>query len=215
MRVSRTAGIMIAVGMVVAICIGLGYALSPLYGYSYSENNTTGVSEKTVDIYVNDNGNYVPLTTNMVFPTYDPDEENWIQISGDYKVIMKDGGDITSGKVRLWCDMHYDASWALIDSMYIEFDEIVDENTQPVKYYFGVADYNNEKKSGVPTDAITLDGDATFRIYVKFSNDDMDAIYPYMAKKSVNEALNTVDIDNPSISARMALSSKSGDSTEA
>ena len=43
------------------------------------------------------------------------------------------------------------------------------------------------------------------KIYVKFNNDDMDAIYPYMAKKSVNEALNTVDIDNPSVSASMAL----------
>ena len=43
------------------------------------------------------------------------------------------------------------------------------------------------------------------RLYVKFNNDDMNDIYPYMAKKSVNEALNTVDIDNPSISARMAL----------
>ena len=43
------------------------------------------------------------------------------------------------------------------------------------------------------------------KIYVRFDNDDMDAIHPYMAKKSVNDALNTVDIDNPSISARMAL----------
>ena len=43
------------------------------------------------------------------------------------------------------------------------------------------------------------------RIYVKFDNDDMDSIYPYMAKKSVNAALNTVDIDNPSVSAFMAL----------
>ena len=43
------------------------------------------------------------------------------------------------------------------------------------------------------------------KLYVKFNNDDMNDIYPYMAKKSVNEALNTVDIDNPSISARMAL----------
>ena len=173
MRIGRTAGICIAVGMVAAICIGMGYALSPLYGYSYSENNTTGVSDRTVDIYVNDNGNYVPLTSNMVFPAYDPDNTNYIQISGDYKVVMKEDGDITSGKIRLWCDMRYDASWALIDSMYVEFDEIVDENTQPVKYYFGIADYNNEKVSGVPTQAITLDGDATFRIYVKFSGLDV------------------------------------------
>ena len=43
------------------------------------------------------------------------------------------------------------------------------------------------------------------KIYVKFDNDDMDDIYPYMAKKSVNDALNTVDIDNPSVSALMAL----------
>ena len=43
------------------------------------------------------------------------------------------------------------------------------------------------------------------RLYVKFNNDDMNDIYPYMAKKSVNEALNTVDIDNPSVSAFMAL----------
>ena len=43
------------------------------------------------------------------------------------------------------------------------------------------------------------------RIYVKFDNDDMNDIYPYMAKKSVNEALNTVDIDKPSVSASMAL----------
>ena len=43
------------------------------------------------------------------------------------------------------------------------------------------------------------------KIYLKFNNDDMNAIYPYMAKKSVNDALNTVDIDNPSISAFTAF----------
>ena len=43
------------------------------------------------------------------------------------------------------------------------------------------------------------------RIYVKFNNDDMDSIYPYMAKESVNTALNTVDIDQPSISAFIAF----------
>ena len=33
----------------------------------------------------------------------------------------------------------------------------------------------------------------------------MNSIYPYMSKKSVNDALNTVDIDNPSISAFIAF----------
>ena len=175
MRIGRTAGICIALGLVVAIVIGTGYALSPLYGYSYSENNTTGVSEKTVDIYVNDNGNYVPLATNMVFPTYDPDNTNYIPIAGDYKVILKEDGNITSGKIRLWCDMNYDASWALIDSMYIVFDEILDQNDQPVKYYFGRTTSNNDKISGTPTSVISIDGDATFTIYVKFSGLDVDA----------------------------------------
>ena len=43
------------------------------------------------------------------------------------------------------------------------------------------------------------------KIYLKFNNDDMNSIYPYMSKKSVNDALNTVDIDNPSISAFIAF----------
>ena len=43
------------------------------------------------------------------------------------------------------------------------------------------------------------------RIYVRFNNDDMDSIYPCMARRGVNDALNTVDIDNPSISASMAF----------
>ncbi len=43
------------------------------------------------------------------------------------------------------------------------------------------------------------------KVYLKFNNDDMNAIYPYMAKKSVNDALNTVDIDSPSISAFIAF----------
>ena len=43
------------------------------------------------------------------------------------------------------------------------------------------------------------------RIYKKFNNDDMDSIYPYMAKESVNTALNTVDIDRPSVSAFIAF----------
>ncbi len=43
------------------------------------------------------------------------------------------------------------------------------------------------------------------RAYVLFNDDDMNKIYPYMAKRSVNEALNTVDIDRPSISASLAF----------
>ncbi len=43
------------------------------------------------------------------------------------------------------------------------------------------------------------------KIYLKFNNDDMDRIYPNMANKNVNAALNTVDIDRPSISASLAL----------
>lgn len=43
------------------------------------------------------------------------------------------------------------------------------------------------------------------KVYLKFNNDDMNSIYPYMSKKSVNDALNTVDIDNPSISAFTAF----------
>ena len=43
------------------------------------------------------------------------------------------------------------------------------------------------------------------KVYLKFNNDDMNSIYPYMAKKSVNEALNTVDIDSPSVSAFIAF----------
>ena len=44
------------------------------------------------------------------------------------------------------------------------------------------------------------------KVYVKFNDKDMNDIYPYMAKKSVNDALNTVDIDSPSISAATAFS---------
>ena len=43
------------------------------------------------------------------------------------------------------------------------------------------------------------------RIYLKFNNDDMNRIYPNMANRKVNEALNTVDIDRPTVSASLAL----------
>ena len=43
------------------------------------------------------------------------------------------------------------------------------------------------------------------RIYLKFNNDDMNRIYPNMANRKVNEALNTVDIDKPTVSASLAL----------
>ena len=54
MRANRVAGVCLAIGAIAVICVGLGYALTPYYGYSYSENNTTGVSDLTVDIYVKD-----------------------------------------------------------------------------------------------------------------------------------------------------------------
>ena len=43
------------------------------------------------------------------------------------------------------------------------------------------------------------------KLYVRFNDDDMNDIQPYLTKKSVNDALNTVDIDNPSISGALAL----------
>jgi len=43
------------------------------------------------------------------------------------------------------------------------------------------------------------------KAYMKFTDEDMNSLYPYMAKKSVNEALNSVDIDSPSLSAPLVF----------
>ena len=43
------------------------------------------------------------------------------------------------------------------------------------------------------------------KAYVKFNDDDMNALYPYLKKKSVNDALNAVDIDSPSLSAPLVF----------
>ncbi len=43
------------------------------------------------------------------------------------------------------------------------------------------------------------------KLYVGYNNDDMNKIYNCLAKKSINDALNTVDIDRPSVSASLVL----------
>jgi len=43
------------------------------------------------------------------------------------------------------------------------------------------------------------------KVYLKFNDDDMNSMYPYMSKKKVNDALNTVDIDAPSLSASVVF----------
>ncbi len=52
------------------------------------------------------------------------------------------------------------------------------------------------------------DLDKVYRLrkhYIRFNNEDMNGIYPYLASDSVMEALNSVDIDNPSISSSVAV----------
>ena len=58
------------------------------------------------------------------------------------------------------------------------------------------------KKKWYPLVGKELDRSYKLRkAYVRFSDEDMNSLYPYMAKKSVNDALNAVDIDSPSLSA--------------
>ena len=178
MRAGHAAGIAVAVGLAVALIVGLGYAL-PLYGYTYSENNSTGVADKTVDIYVNNGEGYVPLATNMIFPTYD-DSGSIIPISGNYEVVIKQNGADATGYVRLWCDMENDASWALIERMFVTFNGIT-ENDQPVEFDFGVSEINGQITTGVPTQAVQLTGEVPFTIYIQYKEfgytvDDNDEI---------------------------------------
>lgn len=168
MGVGRTAGIIVAVVMIASIAVGIGFALSPLYGYSYSENNTTGTSGLTVDIYVDNGEGYELLDTNMVFPAYD-DGGYDVHVNGDYAVVVKQGDAYASGYVRLWCDMANDSSWALIERMYVTFDGMQDQGV-PIEFDFGVSESNGQITSGVPTDAILINGEVPFDIYVVFKD---------------------------------------------
>ena len=176
MRVGRTAGIIVAVVMIAAIATGLGFALSPLYGYSYSENNTTGTSDMTIDVYVNNGQGYVPLTTSMVFPAYSAG--NTAEVSGDYEVVVQQDGVDTTGYVRLWCDMANDSSWVLIERMYVTFEGILDNHDELIEYDFGIAVSNGQVISGVPTAAVEIDGATPFTIYVEFKD------FPYSVDDS-------------------------------
>jgi len=179
MRAGHAAGIAVAIGLAVALIVGLGYAL-PLYGYTYSENNSTGVADKTVDIYVDNGEGYVPLAANMIFPTYD-DSGAIIPINGDYKVVLKQNGASATGYVRLWCEMQNDASWTLIERMYVTFDGVVDEHSDPREFDFGVSETNGQITTGVPTEAVQLTGEVPFTIYIQYKEfgytvDDNDEI---------------------------------------
>jgi len=180
MRAGRTAGIAVAIVLATVLIVGLGYALTPLYGYSYSENNSTGVGDKTIDVYVNNGAGYVPLAANIVFPTYD-DSGFIVPVSGDYEVVIKQNGADATGYVRLWCDMNNDASWALIERMYVKYDDIVDEHGYQREFDFGVSETNGQITTGLPTDAVQLTGEVPFTIYVQFKDfgytvDDNDEI---------------------------------------
>lgn len=178
MRVGHTAGIVIAVVMIAAITVGLGFALSPLYGYSYSENNTTGVSSKTIDILVGDGQgdfeNATQLAANIEFPTYA--SGSTVAVPGDYGIVIKQGDAFTSGYVRLWCDMANDSSWVLIERMYVVYDDIVDAQGYQREFDFGVSTTNSQITTGVPTEAVGLDcsnrqyGVVPFTIYVEFKD---------------------------------------------
>ena len=168
MRVSRTAGICLAIGLIAVICVGVGYALTPYYGYSYSEDNTTPSSAKTVDIYVDNGEGYVPLTGDMEFPVYGNNNYQPVAVPGDYKIYIKQNGQNATGYVRLWCEMANDASWAVIERMYVTFDGKVDGSGDPIEYNFGVVERNQRDISGQATQAVQLTGEVGFTIYVQF-----------------------------------------------
>ena len=76
---------------------------------------------------------------------------------------------------------------------------------------FSAGDFSERKLSGYERRWHPLVGkelDRTYRLrkaYLRFNDDDMNSLYPYMAKKSVNDALNKVDIDAPSLSASLVF----------
>ena len=181
MRPSRAAGICLAIGLIAVICVGLGYALTPYYGYSYSEDNTTGTSGKTIDIYVDNGEGYVPLSGDMPFPEYGQSQA----VSGNYKLYLKENGQDATGYVRLWCDLSNDASWILIKRMYVVFDG---DNTQ---YDFGKVTRNNDVVTNVPTQAVQLTGEVSFTIYVQYEDirytvdDDGDSLTSFAGSKFV------------------------------
>ncbi len=167
MRISRAVGIMLAIGAIAILCVSLAYALTPYFGYTYSEGNTTGASGMSVDIYVDKGAGYVPLDGSMVFPEYNAHSGAAVPIDGEYKLYLKQNGSDATGDVRLWCKMSNDASWALIEGMYIIFDGMVNQQGDPIKYYFGAPD-NNHINSGHSTQAIHLTGEVGFTIYIQF-----------------------------------------------
>lgn len=184
MRPSRAAGICLAIGLIAVICVGLGYALTPYYGYSYSGDNTTGTSGKTIDIYVDNGEGYVPLSGDMPIPPYGQSQA----VSGNYKLYLKENGQDATGYVRLWCDMSNDASWALIKRMYVVFDG---DNTQ---YDFGKVTRNNDVVTNVPTQAVQLTGEVSFTIYIQYVqykdfgymvDDDGDSLTSFAGSKFV------------------------------
>ena len=185
MKISRTLGIVIVVGIIaVAGAVGYGFALSPLYGYTYSEDNTTGTSTMTVDVYVDNGSGYVPLSANMPFPAYDSGAT--VAVSGSYKVYVKQDGANATGAVRLWCIMGSPASWMLIDEMYVVY------SGDATHYNFGIAKDNggNITATGVPTSAVQLTGEVQFTIYVTFTTtnsviESMDLLNAFTGTKFV------------------------------
>ncbi len=169
-RMSRALGICLAIGAIAMICVGAAYALTPYYGYSYSQDNTTGTSALAIDIYVDNGEGYVPLTADIAFPAYNGSATEPVAIQGDYEVKISSGGSDATGYLRLWCDMANDASWALIERMYVTFEGKVDGSGDPIEYDFGVLEKNSRMVTGQPTEAIQLTGEVPFKIYVKFAN---------------------------------------------
>ena len=87
----------------------------------------------------------------------------------------------------------------------------VDPLCQTAEEAFSKDDFSEKVISGYERRWRPLVGkelDKSYRLrkaYVGLNDADMDSMYPYMSKKSVNEALNEVDIDRPSLSAALVF----------